>query len=67
MSTRVLSVVLDAPLDTAFDYVWVASSETDQAPTLGQLVLVPFGRRQTVGLVIAVKDSSDLDRGSCAR
>jgi primosomal protein N' (replication factor Y) len=58
-----LSVVLDAPLDTAFDYLWVARSETEQAPQPGQLVLAPFGRRQTTGLVIAVKDSSEVEPG----
>jgi primosomal protein N' (replication factor Y) len=56
-------VVLDAPLDTAFDYLWVARSETEQAPQPGQLVLAPFGRRQTTGLVIAVKDSSEVEPG----
>ena len=63
MSSRVLSVVLDAPLDTAFDYLWVARSETEQAPQPGQLVLAPFGRRQTTGLVIAIKDSSEVEPG----
>ena len=58
-----MSVVLDAPLDTAFDYLWVARSETEQAPQPGQLVLAPFGRRQTTGLVIAVKDSSEVEPG----
>jgi primosomal protein N' (replication factor Y) len=58
-----LSVVLDAPLDIAFDYLWVARSETEQAPQPGQLVLAPFGRRQTIGLVIAVKDSSEVEPG----
>ena len=61
--SKVLSVVLDAPLDTAFDYLWVARSETEQAPQPGQLVLAPFGRRQTIGLVIAVKDSSEVEPG----
>ena len=58
-----MSVVLDAPLDTAFDYLWVARSETEQAPQPGQLVLAPFGRRQTIGLVIAVKASSEVEPG----
>jgi primosomal protein N' (replication factor Y) (superfamily II helicase) len=61
--SQVLSVVLDAPLDTAFDYLWVASSETEQSPQPGQLVLAPFGRRQTIGLVIAVKGSSEVEPG----
>ena len=56
-----MSVVLDAPLDTAFDYLWVPSEEANQAPQPGQLVLVPFGRRQAVGLVVAVKDNSELE------
>jgi primosomal protein N' (replication factor Y) len=55
--------VLDAPLDTAFDYLWVASEEAEQAPQPGQLVLAPFGRRQTIGLVIAVKGSSEVEPG----
>ncbi|MCE2830499.1 MAG: primosomal protein N', partial [Oxalobacteraceae bacterium] len=63
MRSKVLSVVLDAPLDTAFDYLWVARSETEQAPQPGQLVLAPFGRRQTIGLVITVKDSSEVEPG----
>ena len=58
-----MSVVLDAPLDTAFDYLWVARSETEQVPRPGQLVLAPFGRRQTIGLVIAVKASSEVEPG----
>lgn len=57
-----MSVVLDAPLDTSFDYLWVAPSETE-APQPGELVLLPFGRRQTTGLVIAVKDSSEVEPG----
>ena len=60
VSSLVLSVVLDAPLDTAFDYLWVAT-QGEQVPITGQLVLVPFGRRQTIGLVIAVKDSSEIE------
>ena len=59
--SQVLSVVLDAPLDTAFDYLWVASSETEQSPQPGQLVLAPFGRRHTIGLVIAVKGGSEVE------
>jgi len=63
VTSQVLSVVLDAPLDTAFDYLWVARSETEQVPRPGQLVLAPFGRRQTIGLVIAVKASSEVEPG----
>ncbi len=63
MKSGVLSVVLDAPLDTAFDYLWVPTSQDEQAPRPGQLVLVPFGRRRTTGIVIAVKDSSEIEPG----
>lgn len=60
VSQMVLSVVLDAPLDTAFDYLWIERAEQPERPQVGQLVLVPFGRRKVVGLVIDIKESSEL-------
>jgi primosomal protein N' (replication factor Y) len=61
VSCRVLSVALDAPLDTEFDYLWAPSAATEAEPVPGQFVLVPFGRREVVGLIIAVKADSELD------
>lgn len=50
-------MALDTPLDAQFDYAWTAAGP---APAVGALVLVPFGRREAVGLVMAVKEQSDL-------
>ena len=64
----ILKVALDTPLDACFDYVWTepAADEGEDAgrecavPLPGQLVLVPFGQREVVGLVVAVADRSDV-------
>ncbi|HEV7856758.1 MAG TPA: primosomal protein N' [Herminiimonas sp.] len=61
----ILKVALDAPLDVCFDYVWVAQADGDEGgiftrPLSGQLVLVPFGRREVVGLIVSVHDTSDV-------
>lgn len=61
MSRRVLSIALDAPLDTEFDYLWHPRDPDEAEPAVGQFALVPFGRREVVGLVIAVKHDSDVD------
>jgi primosomal protein N' (replication factor Y) len=72
----ILKVALDTPLDTCFDYLWPpqpaegaleqasASGATAAAgllrPQAGQLALVPFGRREVVGLIIAVHADSEM-------
>lgn len=61
MSRRILSVALDAPLDTEFDYLWQPATVDEPEPVPGQLALVPFGRRQVLGLIVAVKADSELD------
>jgi len=57
-SERILEIVLDVPLERVFDYMW--SGET--LPVPGQFALVNFGRRETVGLIVGVKDSSEVPR-----
>jgi len=63
---RILRIALDAPLDTLFDYRWPvpAQPQPDASahalPQPGQLVIVPFGRREEVGLVVAVEDASEV-------
>jgi primosomal protein N' (replication factor Y) len=47
MSARYVRVALDHPLATLFDYAWTLDGE----PVRGMLVRVPFGRRDTIGLV----------------
>ncbi len=60
MERRIVKVALDTPLDTAFDYRWIKSDEAEPIPQVGQFVLVPFGRREVVGLILAVQQASDL-------
>lgn len=60
MSCRILKIALDTPLDTEFDYRWTKSSDTDDLPEVGQFALVPFGRREVVGLILGVHESSDV-------
>ncbi|VVE07306.1 primosome assembly protein PriA [Pandoraea horticolens] len=48
-------VALDTPLLTLFDY------RLDQAASLGQLVQVPFGRREVVGVVWELTQRSEVD------
>ena len=61
MTGRIVKIALDSPLDTEFDYRWRPATEADTEPQVGQLALVPFGRRQVVGLVTGVGDDSDYD------
>jgi primosomal protein N' (replication factor Y) len=51
-----LTVALDTPLATCFDYRWRGDAE----PRPGQLVLVPFGRREEVGVITAVNDRTEV-------
>ncbi|GIZ51703.1 primosomal protein N' [Noviherbaspirillum aridicola] len=50
MEQLYLTVALDTPLDTCFDYRWQGGGD----PQPGQLALVPFGRREEIGLIVAV-------------
>ncbi len=61
MTTRILKIVLDTPLDNCFDYVW-ADAGTDVAPPaqIGQLARVSFGRREMTGLIVGIASSSEL-------
>lgn len=52
----VVRVALDVPLPGFFDYC------TAQGVEVGQRVLVPFGRRQLIGMVVALPAESDLPR-----
>jgi primosomal protein N' (replication factor Y) (superfamily II helicase) len=55
-----VQVVLDKPLVQGFDYIWDAD-ELGCVPTVGQLVEVPFGRTNTVAIVIKVSNHSDYE------
>ncbi|MBR7791078.1 primosomal protein N' [Undibacterium sp. FT147W] len=61
MNAIFLRVALDTPLDTFFDYRWVSSSEETNAyepPRVGQLVLVPFGRQEIVGIIVDIVETT---------
>jgi len=52
-------MALDTPLAIEFDYRWQPESAEEPPPTVGQLAQVPFGRREVMGLIIAIHESSD--------
>ena len=52
----ILRVALDVPLPQLFDYECAEATAAD----IGLRVVVPFGRRKTVGLVIEVADESEI-------
>lgn len=50
----IIRVALDTPADDCFDYL------ADDGVVPGELVVVPFGRRQAVGVAIARVETSDV-------
>jgi len=53
----VLSVALPVPLRQLFDYLPV---ENEVVPRAGQRVIVPFGRRKLVGVIVSVSNQSEM-------
>jgi primosomal protein N' (replication factor Y) len=53
LTKPILKVALDVPLDRLFDYL-----SNGAQVQVGQRVLVPFGRRQQIGIVMALAESS---------
>lgn len=51
-------VALDCPVNSLFDY-----RTTGTRPSVGQLVVVPFGRRRQVGLVLEIAEHSEIATG----
>lgn len=60
MDYRILRIALDTPLDSEFDYRWTSAEENTPIPQPGQFALVPFGRREIVGCILSVHDTSDV-------
>lgn len=52
---RILKVALDVPLDALFDYL-----DGGLDVVVGQRVVVPFGRRKQVGMVVQIAGHSDV-------
>jgi primosomal protein N' (replication factor Y) len=61
---HVLKVAVNVPVSRPFDYLPPADGP---APAPGARVLVPFGRRRQVGLVLAHADHSDVPGGKIRR
>lgn len=55
MTRHILKIALDVPLDRLFDYL-----DGGLAVQIGQRVVVPFGRRKLVGIVVDVVGKSDV-------
>ncbi|NUU03540.1 primosomal protein N' [Herbaspirillum robiniae] len=60
MEQRILQIALDTPLHTVFDYCWRPQEEGEEIPAIGHLVVVPFGRREAVGVVVGHVQASEL-------
>lgn len=60
MEQRILRIAIDTPLDFTFDYRWFDDAIGSAPPQVGQLVLVPFGRREVVGLIVEIVESTDV-------
>ena len=58
MACCFVKIAVDTPLDKWFDYHW--SGDDHARPEPGQLVLVPLGKRQVVGLIVEVADTTDV-------
>ncbi len=54
MAQSILKIALDVPLDRLFDYLGGGHDVK-----IGQRVLVPFGRRNQIGIVMDITDSSE--------
>ena len=53
---KVIRVALDVPVAKIFDYLAPDATSAD----IGQRVLVPFGRKQAVGIILELANSSEL-------
>ncbi|TAK67838.1 MAG: primosomal protein N' [Betaproteobacteria bacterium] len=52
----ILRVALDLPLPRLFDYLCAEASSAD----VGMRVLVPFGNKQAVGMIVGLADTSEI-------
>lgn len=56
MPMKVIRVALDVPVAKLFDYLAPDATAAD----VGQRVLVPFGRKQAIGIILELAHSSEL-------
>ena len=57
----IVKVVVDRPLNDAFDYLWNSAS-LGAKPEIGMLVEVPFGRTNLIGLIIEVSSYTQINQ-----
>ncbi len=60
MSSHIIQVAIDVPIDNHFDYRYRTKQDDQKVPQVGQLVEVPFGHRLMIGLVIGVDQPSSV-------
>lgn len=58
MEQLILQIALDTPVGAYFDYRWTKTGE--ELPQPGQLVKVPFGRREATGIITGLVEKSEL-------
>ncbi|MES2114662.1 MAG: primosomal protein N' [Pseudomonadota bacterium] len=58
LSHCILQIVLDTPLNAVFDYRWAC--DPANPPQVGQLALVPFARREVMGLIVGIAQRTDV-------
>ncbi|GGE75020.1 primosomal protein N' [Massilia psychrophila] len=58
MAYCILTIALDTPLNSCFDYRWPCAPGAE--PLAGQLAQVSFGHREVVGLIVNVGDRTDV-------
>ncbi|MFZ6818924.1 primosomal protein N' [Undibacterium sp. Ji22W] len=54
-----LTIALDTPLDRLFDYRWEPVAG-EALPQVGQIALVPFGRQEIAGLIVAIAHQTEV-------
>jgi len=59
---KILQIALDTPLERVFDYIWTGQITDDDQPEVGQFALLTFGRREMVGLIVAIQSESEVPR-----
>jgi primosomal protein N' (replication factor Y) len=65
VSEPILQIALAGPLRTLFDYLMPAGIQ--QTPAIGSRFLVPFGRGNRIGILLAVQADSEISRARLKR
>ncbi|MFT5588507.1 MAG: primosomal protein N' (replication factor Y) [Bradyrhizobium sp.] len=60
MQSCILTVAIDAPLNVCFDYRWSLEAESVQLPGIGQIAIVPFGRREVAAMIVGIGSSTEV-------